>query len=210
MARPRALTQLKIPVGRSPLPSDVQALLREASRRIDRFLRSHHCIAAFVPSDFRATYAALQALVEADVAPGELFCEWGSGFGVVTCLAAMLGFDARGIEIEPELVHAAQELADDFDLPVEFHHGSFIPPGGEHYLSLGSGFSGLTPTEGHAHEDLGLAPEDFDVIFAYPWPDEEQSIEDLFAHYAGAGAVLVTYHGMGVPRLRQKARGRRR
>jgi hypothetical protein len=190
-------------VAQSVLPRDVHALLSEARRRIGRF-RSEHRIPAFVPSDFRAAYAVLRALASAEVAPGNLFCEWGSGFGVVTCLAAMLGFDAWGIEIESGLVAAAQELADDFDLPVEFVQGSFIPPGGGSLTATVDGYSWLTTDEGEVHQELGLDPEDFDVVFAYPWPDEEQTIADLFAHYAKVRAVLVTYHELGGLRVRQK------
>src|SRR5262245_50345847 len=85
----------------------------------------------FVPSDHLCAFGALQALAESALAPGGRFCEWGSGFGVVTCLAAMIGFDACGIEIEPELVDAARRLAEDFELSAEFVCGSFIPRGGE-------------------------------------------------------------------------------
>jgi hypothetical protein len=54
------------------------------------------------------------------------------------------------------------------------------------------------------HQELGLDPDDFDVVFAYPWPDEEQTIADLFAEYSKARAVLVTYHELGGLRVRQK------
>jgi hypothetical protein len=190
-------------VARSALPADVHALLREATRRIARF-RLDYRVPAFVPSDFRAAYSHLRALASAELTPGNLFCEWGSGFGVVTCLAAMLGYDARGIEIEPCLVDAAQQLADDFDLPVEFVQGSFIPPGGGNLVSPVNGFSWLTTDEGQVHQELGLDPEDFDIIFAYPWPDEERTIADLFTQYSKPGALLVTYHDLGGLRLRQK------
>ncbi len=183
------------------------AFLREADRRIERF-RSEHMIAAFVPSDFATVYGILRALAEADVTAGNLFCEWGSGFGVVTCLAAMLDFDACGIEIEAELIDAARDLADDFDLPVEFIHGSFIPEGSEAKLGLdvGDGFSWLTTNTDSTHNEVGLGPDDFDVIFAYPWPDEEEVIEVMFEEYARIGAILVTYHGGEDVRLRRKER----
>ena len=66
----------------------------------------------------------MAALAANDILPGTLFCEWGSGFGVVTCLAAMLEFDASGIEIESDLVDAAEDLSADFGLAVEFMCGS--------------------------------------------------------------------------------------
>jgi hypothetical protein len=185
------------------LPADVRSFLREADRRIDRFLLTSH-IPAFVPSDFGATYGILKKLAGAWTKPGRLFCEWGSGFGVVACLAAMLDLDAYGIEIEAELVDAAQKLADDFGLPVTFIQGSFIPQGGEACNARDDGFAWLTPQGDSTHEKLGLAPDDFALIFAYPWPDEERVTADLFEHYAGAGAVLVTYHGASAFRVRRK------
>src|SRR5947207_2912054 len=97
------LVNLKLSVGPVELPPEVRAFLREASRRIRRFQRDVR-VPGFVPGDYRQIYRVLRDLAAADVAPGRLFCEWGSGFGVVTCLAAMLEFDAVGIEAERELV----------------------------------------------------------------------------------------------------------
>jgi len=202
-----ALADLPIDCVAPALPGDVRAFLREATRRIDR-LHADNPLPGFVPCDFVRAYATLQSLVEADLAPGNLFCEWGSGFGVVACLAAMLGFDAAGIEIEGELVEAAQQLADDFELSVRFVCGSFIPPGGAALARSSGPFEWLTPEEGSAEEELELGPADFDVIFAYPWPDEAQLVEKLFDRYAAAGAVLVTYHGVEELRLRRKRPGR--
>jgi len=197
------LVELSLPADRAALPGDVRAFLREADRRIERFRRDRH-IPGFVPSDFARAYGVLRALAEGDVTAGTLLCEWGSGFGVVTCLAAMLDFDACGIEIEGELVDAARQLADDFGLPAEFVRGSFIPPESEVCLAAGDGFGWLTTHAGSTDEELGLGPADFDVIFAYPWPDEERVIGALFERHARPGAVLMTYHGCEDLRLRRK------
>src|SRR5262249_38483997 len=149
----------------------------------------------FVPSDFARAYHTLRALAESGLAPGGQFCEWGSGFGVVACLAALLGFDACGVEIEGDLVDAARQLADDYGLPVEFVCGSFIPQGGEAFVGSGDGFAWLTTEVGGTQDELGLAAHDLDVVFAYPWPDEERMTGELFERYAARGAVLMTYHG---------------
>ncbi|MBL8794405.1 MAG: hypothetical protein JNM56_10905, partial [Planctomycetia bacterium] len=111
-----ALVDLHLPLAQAALPGDVRTFLREAARRIDR-LHLDHLLPAFVACDFVRVYAGLRAIIESDQAPGQLFCEWGSGLGVVACLASMLGYDAAGIEIEGELFEAAQQLADDFELP---------------------------------------------------------------------------------------------
>jgi len=198
-----ALLDLDLLIDETAVPGDVRFFLREADRRIERF-RLDCRVPGFVPSDFSQAYRILRALAASELAPGNLFCEWGSGFGVVACLAAMLDFDACGIEIEGELVEAARQLADDFDLPVEFVHGSFIPRGGIARAHAGAGFAWLTSDGGSAHEELGLGPDDFDLVFAYPWPDEEVVIGALFERYARRGAVLVTYHGDDNLRLRRK------
>jgi hypothetical protein len=126
---------------------------------------------------------------------------------VVACLAAMLGFDACGIEVEPELVDAARELADDFELPVEFTCGSFIPAGSEDCRDVSEGFSWLNTSADQAC-GIDVEPDHFDVIFAYPWPDDERVTGWLFERHARPGAVLLTYHAAGHFRARRKKNGR--
>jgi hypothetical protein len=188
---------------RSAVPGDVRALLREASRRVRRLRRELH-IPGFIPSDFLLAYRALRAVTGADLVPGDRFCEWGSGLGVVTCLAAMMGFDAIGIEIEAELVDAAQELADDFGLSAEFVHGSFIPGGRRAEAVCARSFAWLATGKCSAYGQLGSDPDEFDLIFAYPWPDEEEATSELFEHYAAEGGVLLTFHGGDKLRFRRK------
>jgi len=195
------LVELSLPVPEVALPRDVGAFLREADRRIERFRTEAH-VPGFVPSDYRHVYAVLRAVEETDLAPGRLFCEWGSGFGVVTCLAALLGFDAFGIEVEGELVEEARRLADDFELSVEFVHGSFIPPGDEVLPEDFDGFSWLTTTADGAHDEMGIC--------AYPWPDEQRAIAELFERHARPGAVLLAYHSTDEVVLHRKTTGRGR
>ena len=190
------------PVG--PIPADIRAFLREADRRIRRYHRLYRN-SAFVPCNFGAAYHILQHLAVQAKAAGTLFCEWGSGFGVVACLAALLEFDAFGIEVDGTLVRASRRLAADFELPVEFVQGSFIPAGDRLLTRAAGSFAWLATTEAPAYEALGLATEDFRIIFAYPWPDEERALGELFERHAGAGALLLTFHGGEDFRLRRKS-----
>jgi hypothetical protein len=204
-----ALLDLDLSIDREPLSDDIRSFLREADRRIDTF-QQHSRVPGFVPSDFEASFRVLRALAATALVPGTLFCEWGSGFGVVAGLASLLDYDAYGIEIEGELVSAAQQLAADFALPVEFIRGSFIPKMAVVDPAGSERFAWLNTDESSAEEELGLAVDDFGVIFAYPWPDEEKLTANLFERYAQVGAVLLTYHGGENFRVRRKMVGQRR
>ena len=196
----------------APLPEPVDALIRDAAARIDRFVeaRTDDPIFGFVPSDFAAVYRVLWTIRSRRLAPGDAFLEWGSGFGVVALLAASLGFEATGIEIEPALVAEARRLAADHGLPVEFHEGSFLPAGAEPLADRTEEFAWLDVDGESAYEEMGLDPDDFDVIFAYPWPGEEHVVVDLFDACAATGALLVTYEGVEAVRVQRKARRRLR
>jgi len=191
------------------LPAEAARFIREAEERIDRFQLECR-VPAFVPCDYAAAFAVLRALSEGPLTRGKRFCEWGSGFGVVVGLAAMLDFDACGIEIEESLVEEARKLAEDFDLPVEFVRGSFVPRGAEGRVHAGGTYSWLTTEGDYAYDDLDLEVSDLDVVFAYPWPDEEAVVCDLFERFAGAGAILVTYHGSAEFRLKRKVGRKKR
>ena len=52
-------------------------------------------------------------------------------------------------------------------------------------------FGGADPLE-----PLGLAADDFDVVYAFPWPGEQDVFEALFDRSAAIGALLVTFHGV--------------
>lgn len=182
------------PITDAPIPPDVMRLIRAADERVMQFQQNAH-IPGFVPSDAERVYRVLRGIAGASLAPGSRFCEWGSGFGVVAGLASILDFEAWGIEIELELIEASRQLIADFDLDAEFVHGSFIPPGGEDIVEKSDAYSWLVPHSGNAYEEMGLDLDDFDVVFAYPWPDEDGMTADLFHRYAAPDALLVTFRG---------------
>jgi hypothetical protein len=203
------LCDLDVTVPAAALPAEARRFIREAEERIDRF-QSECRVPAFVPCDYAAAFGVLLALAENTLTRGSRFCEWGSGFGVVVGLAAMLDFDACGIEIERALVDEARQLADDFALSSEFVCGSFVPRGAEDRVHTAGNYSWLTTESDYAYDDLDLEVSDLDVVFAYPWPDEEAVVCSLFDRYAGTGAILATYHGSAEFRLKRKVGTRRR
>lgn len=205
---PVPLVELELPEDSAPLPAEVEAFLHVADARIDQF-RHDHLIPGFVPSDFTLAYRGLRAVARAGLATGNAFCEWGSGFGVIASLAAMLGYRACGIEVEGPLVEAARGLARDFKIDVDLIQGSFVPEGGESIADRVEGFAWLIGDAGGGDPDVP-EPDEFDVIFAYPWPGEEHVTRDLFERFAGAGALFLTYHGEEGLKLARKVSGKRR
>jgi SAM-dependent methyltransferase len=201
----RRLVDVELTLPTAPIPTEVADLIADAKERIDELEdKSRAAMPAFVPSDFELSYHALVAIHSANLATGRRFLEWGSGIGVVACLAAQLGFDAIGIEIESRLVEIADDLAAAHSIDAEFLCGSFVPHGTEVTVGTADDFAWLSTTGPVAYDDLDLEPNDFDLIFAYPWPGEEQIIFDLFANHAATGALLLTYHGIEGVRLQRK------
>ena len=200
------LRRIELNFSADDIPGPAQALIADANARVDAFLDAHRDepIAGFVPSDFTLAYAALRQIRRSLLASGDALCEWGSGLGAVACLAGMLGFDAVGIEIDPALFDEAERLARDHDAPAQFVCGSFIPAGGERLTDQCGEVAWLMPGGADAYQELGLDADDFDVIYAYPWPGEEKPIDDLFLRYAAVGALLVTYHGIDDIRVQRK------
>ncbi|TWT89006.1 hypothetical protein Mal64_24970 [Pseudobythopirellula maris] len=200
----------------APLPQRIKRLLDDADKRIERLVheRRETPMPAFVPSDFVDTYWALTAIEDLGLAPGHRFCEWGSGAGVVTLLAATLGLDAIGVEIEEDLVDLAVALGEDHEIEADFVCASFVPDGGDEILDdLHAGdqqdCTWLRSDGQNAYELLDLEPDDFDLVFAYPWPGEERMVFDLFDEFAAEGALLLTYHGQEGLRLQRKAKRKR-
>lgn len=189
------------------LPEPVAQLLADADRRIERFVRDRQAtnpIGAFVPCDFVMVYHALRAVQALRIAPGDHVCEWGAGFGVVAGLAELLGFDACGIEVHRDLVDEAQSLLEDHHLAAEIAHGSLIPEDGDALVDELAQQAWLSTGERPGYDELGVEVEDFDLIFAFPWPGDEVLIDALFEEYAAVGALLLTYHGMNDMRLQRK------
>ena len=88
----------------------------------------------------------------------------------------------------------------------QFAHGSFVPAGAEPHVDSIGDVTWLSTHGPDGYETLELDPDDFDIVFAYPWPGEEQVIFDIFQDCAAVGTLLLTYHGQEGLRLKRKVR----
>jgi hypothetical protein len=167
--------------------------LREEGRAIwSRFesdvreLRFH----PFVPSDYERVLRTLLTLR----GPGLRFLEWGSATGVITIMADLLGFEAYGIEIDPELVDIARGLAERCDSDARFAVGSFLPDGYEWMSETGDPRLGTIGRGASGYPALGRCLEDFDLVFAFPWEGETPIMHDIMRRRGGSRARFLLYH----------------
>lgn len=180
-------------MARDELRRQLNALWKEASEIWDRS-ENDRAYRRFVSTDYEAVYTAMRDLQD-DV---HTFLEWGSGTGVVTIMGGMLGWAAYGIEIEPELVSQARQLADAYCCDVEFGTGNFIP---ESYIPDDQ-WRGQLMEDESAYAELELQLNEFDLVYAYPWPDEIDLFYDIMQH-CGRGVRFLTYDDRHGVRLRQ-------
>jgi hypothetical protein len=184
----------------------VARLIETCSRGWERFFADHddHQAPRFVPSVPERVFAVLEEVTRRNLPPTRVFCEWGSGFGTVTCMASLLGYEAYGLEIDEELVRLSRAIARRLGIPVEILCTSLFPAGYEAYAGV-EGAALVTPalvSVHHANEARGplrydgmeIAIADIGVFFAYPWPEEHELMQQLFDAVAREGAILVVYH----------------
>lgn len=179
-----SVEQLPMDFPPAALPRHIEILLDESAEALEVWQgdRETH---SFVPADYVLIYDALCAL-RPRMPAAPRFLEWGSGLGIAAMLAASLGWEAAGIEREEGLVRESRRFSELFDLPLRLHAGSFFP--------------GEPNTVEKLAEMCGKA----DLIYVYPWPDQEIEIFDLFNRLASPGAFLLTYYGLEDVRVFQK------
>ena len=171
-------------------------MIDDANERIETFMLSDQAVIEnFVNCDFHLADQALTWIEQNHLLTGNRFCELGSGFGVVTMLAAIRGMESIGIEIEPVLVSQAADLAADLNVDAKFFAGSFIPRDATGLSNVASEVKNVDTEPGDVYQEIGLAMADFDLFFAFPWPGEHTFFEAVFQACAPSNALLLTYGG---------------
>lgn len=131
----------------------------------------------FVPSDYEAVWRVLSEVRGRFEEPAEpSFCEWGSGLGVVTGMAEIIGFRASGIEIDATLAELSRELLLSQGLKAPIVTGSYLE---------------MTQTA--------------DVVFVYCWPGKMLETQQHFIDAAPENALLLICHGASDVRCRTRA-----
>ena len=207
------ITPVAIPseIDQWPLSGEIEQRIVASGERIEAFQDrwDRPQIEQFVAADFRHLYQSLNWIKKTQPLIGNRFLEWGCGFAVVASIASHLGFDVIGIESEQDLLRQGELTVQQWNVPVELVHGNFLPRGSE---SLAEDSS--LPSLGHpvppAYETLGLDLDDFALIYAYPWPGEDDFHEAVFDQYAATGAMLLLFCGPNQIRLWRKEQTRPR
>lgn len=135
----------------------------------------------FEMADYREVASALLWLNAHPDLPGRRFIEWGSGFAVVAGLAAQLGFTASGVENDPLLHGMAKHFRSMEHIEYSLFEDDFLTP---------------------ANPDV--ATQNYDIIYAYPWPGEVETVKAAFEQTARKGAWLFLYLTFGEIALWEK------
>lgn len=180
------LEDLNIALADTPPPPDVQAMIREG-RELSASLAAEtgpERIGGLVSTDAEVAWRFLSA-VRPLCPAGARFVEWGSGLGIVTTLAARMGWQATGLEIEPRLVGIASDFGEKHSADAAFHVGSYKP----------DGWNDERRRNVETDTGLGFDLFDFDVIFGFPWPAEREAMTEFVGRYAHPGTLFLRHLG---------------
>ena len=149
----------------------------------------------YVECDFQYVAAALIHCQHQALLDGQLFVEWGCGFGVVAGIASLLGLDAIGIEAEDFLCEEAERLLARAEIPAEIWQGNFLPHGAQRLADDSDPLVSLSHDCEPAYDQRQMTLEDFAMVFVYPWPGEEHFLKAVFQRFARTNALLLLYRG---------------
>lgn len=202
-----ALKQIELEVEESAFPKEVEKWLAAGRARIERYWDQfpQKPLPQYIECDFDYVARALMACADSSVVDGQLFCEWGCGFGIVTGIASILGFDAIGIEAEEFLCQQARLLLEQNEVRAEIWQGNFLPRGSAQLAEESDPLVSLTHRIPAAYETHDMSLSDFALTFVYPWPGEEHFLRAVFDRYARPGALMLQFRGPYHVELYRKA-----
>lgn len=143
----------------------------------------------YVSADYLAVYESL-ARLRGRVST---VLEWGSGLGIVTIMASRMGFEAYGIEAEAGLIAYSQNLAQVYGPKARFAQGSFIPDDFVWSPADADDVDRTILDAASAYDELDMDLRDFDLIYAYPWPNEYTLYRNIMREFARKDALLLSY-----------------
>ena len=201
------LTQIQIPssVDTTPIPAELAARITSARNEIEAFRDRWDCpqIEQFVAADYPLVYQCLNWTLQSQTLLGQRFLEWGSGFSIVSAIAAEMGLNAFGIEAERDLLAMGRKTIQTWNVSVELVEGNFLPPGAA-LLADDPMLPSLSHEVADGYAKIGLELDDFAMVYAYPWPGEDDFHEFVFDRYAASGALLMLFCGPNDVRLWRK------
>ncbi|MBD54329.1 MAG: hypothetical protein CMM05_04500 [Rhodopirellula sp.] len=202
------LTRIQIPssVDSTPIPDELAARITSARGEIEAFQDrwDRPQIEQFVAADYHLVYQCLNWTLQFQPRLGQRFLEWGSGFSIVSAIAADLGLNSFGIEAEPDLLAMGRKTIQTWNVSVELVEGNFLPPGAAQ-LSDDPMLPSLSHDVADGYQTIGLDLDDFALVYSYPWPGEDDFHEFVFDRYAAFGALLMLFCGPNDVRLWRKA-----
>jgi hypothetical protein len=181
-----------------------QELIAAADARKRSFLRRRPDITTLLNSDPDAFCHGVRELLHRGILGGLSFCEWGSGIGMISALAAQNGLEAYGVEMEADFVAEARALCCDFALATTLACGSFVPAetaNDFHVVGTYGATDWRITTDLDVYGLLGRRCSEMDLIYAYPWPREVALYEQLFDLTAHKDAILWLYRQGDTARL---------
>ena len=201
------LTQIQIPssVDTTPIPTELATRITSARYEIEAFQDRWDCpqIEQFVAADYPLVYQCLNWTLQSQTLLGQRFLEWGSGFSIVSAIAAEMGLNAFGIEAERDLLAMGRKTIQTWNVSVELDEGNFLPPGAA-LLADDPMLPSLSHEVADGYAKIGLELDDFAMVYAYPWPGEDDFHEFVFDRYAASGALLMLFCGPNDVRLWRK------
>ena len=140
-------------------PSPALKLIRNRGalgRRLPR-ARALTPVPSFFASNFRMVFHALREIVDNEwLAAEAAMLEWGCGLGVASCLWALQGGRAFGIEADQELAQLSNRLAEHFEVDAQFACGNFMPEAGWDRADQLDDISRLVRTGSNGYENCGF------------------------------------------------------